>query len=175
MGQGTSRNHFIKKNKKNHFGTVLFGNTTSLKASVYLNESGTDEYKGDDNLLFKPFLYGLGQHQSTHSLLTIDSSNNEASRRTDSGFLLYEKNSQLWKDLMYIDQTYYKEDPQEAPSTPLKQLTSYDALGDALYFNDIAAMCLSMTDLDLSKRGFGSISSNIGLLPMIRKLDLYVI
>lgn len=148
---------------KKSFGSTLFGYTTSIKASVYIKN---EEKEKDDNLLFKPFLYGLGinQFHSQYSF-TQDSSNN----RTDSGFLLYENNSQLWKDLTYIDQTYYNE--QSITIQQQGQEIIY-APGDALNFNDLSSMCLSLHDINLSKRGFGSITSNIGLLTMIRKLDL---
>ncbi|CAO3629713.1 unnamed protein product [Mucor hiemalis] len=173
MGQRTSKTK-LKNNNQQHHGSTVFGHILHhKKTSVYLSGFDTDEFKGDDNLLFKPFLYGLELNSSKQSIPSaVEHHNQSNGSRADSGFLLYEKNSQLWKDLMYIDQTYYNND--EVPLTARKSssLNITTTTGDALCFSDIAAMCQSMYDLDLSKRGFESISPNISLLPMIRKLDL---
>lgn len=152
---------------KKSFGSTLFGYTTSIRASVYIKNEDKEK---EDNVLFKPFLYGLGVNQfnSQYSFTHDLSSNN----RTDSGFLLYDKNSQLWKDLTYIDQTYYDDEPTDTTPQNQTQETIYYAPRDALYFNELSSICLSLHDINLSKRGFGSISNNIGLLTAIRKLDL---
>lgn len=185
MGQRTSKTK-LKNNRhqqQQHYGSTVFGHIIfHKKASVFIKGFDVDELKGDDNLLFKPFLYGLGQQASLQSLLSAEHPHeSNGSSRADSGFLLYEKNSQLWKDLMYIDQTYYNNNAlpltSSTTTTTVRKLSSSPNInttttGDALYFNDISAMCPSMYDLDLSKRGFESISANISLLPMIRKLDL---
>ncbi|KAG2234360.1 hypothetical protein INT48_007227, partial [Thamnidium elegans] len=149
------------KNKK-AFGSKIFGYTTSIKASVYIKE------EKEDALLFKPFLYGLGMIQHSLSQLSIA----DTSSRTDSGFLLYEKDGQLWKDLAYIDQTYYQDDTDMA--TVVKQPQPEIIYGPSIpfHFNEISIVCTSFHDINLSKRGFGTISSNIGLLSMIKRLDL---
>lgn len=145
---------------KKSFCSTLFGYTTSIRASVYIQKNEQEEK--EDLVLFKPFLYGLGIPHSNQSILQ------DSGGRTDSGFLLYEKNSQLWKDLTYVDQTYYPKEEEEEEQT---QEIIY-APGDPFSFHDLSSVCLSMHDIQLSKRGLRSITPNISLLSMIRKLDL---
>lgn len=180
MGQTISSSRSKNSNKrKDYYGSTIFGykyvvtSASSSTTTVYLNEHN------DDNVLFQPFLYGLAGANTTanHSTFSQLSSLTAATTiRSDSGFPLYEKNSQLWKDLTYIDQTHYQEENDLPFLLPLvdKQQEEHQQRRDAITFHDILHMCQqqSMQNIDLSKRGFGSISSNIGLLPMIRKLDL---
>ncbi|GAN09219.1 leucine rich repeat protein [Mucor ambiguus] len=163
MGQTISH-----QNSKSKFGSTIFGYTTSTKITtppVYIKK--TDQDIREDNVLFKPFLYGL---QSTGSNHSVDSVTTENQGRTDSGFLLTGKDSQLWKDLMYVDQTYYPDEQQE--STHESEIEDL-LIGDTLIFKDISCMSQNnMQDIDLTRRGLGFISPNIGLLSMMRKLDL---
>lgn len=159
MGQTVSH-----RSSKSKLGSTVFGYTTSTKVSapaVYITPAD------QDNVLFKPFLYGL---QSTGSSHSVDSAA-ESQGRTDSGFLLSGKESQLWKDLMYVDQTYYPDGQQKsAHESEIEELL---LIGDTLTFKDVSCMSQNnMQDIDLTRRGFGFISPNIGLLSMMQKLDL---
>lgn len=117
-------------------------------------------------MLFKPFLYGLQSAGSSHSVDSIT----DTPGRADSGFLLSGKESQLWKDLLYVDQTYYPDSQQKPPhESEVEELL----IGDTLTFKDVSCMSQNnMQDIDLTRRGFGFISPNIGLLSMMQKLDL---
>ncbi|KAL9554735.1 hypothetical protein MBANPS3_002678 [Mucor bainieri] len=166
MGQTISH-----RNSKSKFGSTVFGYTTSTQIAappVYINKA--DQDKPEDNVLFKPFLYGLQSTGSSHSVDSVTPA--ETQGRTDSGFLLTGKDSQLWKDLMYVDQTYYH--PEKQQLEPAHESEIEDLLiGDTLTFKDVACMSQNnMQDIDLTRRGFGFISPNIGLLSMMRKLDL---
>lgn len=166
MGQGGSTN------RKKSFGSVLLG--YKVATSVYTKHHHEETL---DNVLFKPFLYGLdddtllkspASSSSSSGSSSSSSSYNYGNNRTDSGFLLCEKDSQLWNDLIYVDQTYYSSCffKSMRPSEPEDSL-----IGDVLTVDDIVTTTL-LQDLDLSKKGLGVISPYIGLLPMIRKLDL---
>ncbi|KAI8647314.1 hypothetical protein BD408DRAFT_408975 [Parasitella parasitica] len=156
MGQTVSH-----RNNKN-FGSTVFGYTTTSASSIYLKEA--DDTKQEDKVLFKPFLYGLASSESSTSVGSV-----RKQGRTDSGFLLSGKDSQLWKDLMYVDQTYY---PEKQPK-PTDEAEMEDLLvGDTLTLKDISSTSQNLQEVDLSKRGFGFITPNIGLLSMIRRLDL---
>ncbi|KAI8086882.1 uncharacterized protein B0P05DRAFT_595102 [Gilbertella persicaria] len=161
MGQNAS--HGYDENK----GSTIFGYIALAQPlSVYMKQDR--EIMVEDNLLFKSFLYGL---EGTNSSMSIDKMEQE--NRTDSGlFLLSGKKSRLWKDLIYVDQTYYQ---QKEPSNLLQHCLRKDTLqlGSAITFQDVFTMNLSnMQDVELTKRGLGLVSPNVGLLPMIRKLDL---
>ncbi|KAI8996892.1 hypothetical protein BDB01DRAFT_768908 [Pilobolus umbonatus] len=101
--------------------------------------------------------------------------------RADSGFIPYD-DRQLIIDLAYIDQTYYHslekaEDirvNEEHYTINIDREALITANKRGLTFSDILPMCLdkTMRDIDLNRRGIGSLTSNIILLPMIRKLDL---
>ncbi|KAK4514204.1 uncharacterized protein ATC70_001792 [Mucor velutinosus] len=162
MGQTISH-----RNCKPKLGSTVFGYTTSTKVTappVYIKKA--DQDKREDNVLFKPFLYGLQSTGSNHSVDSVT----ENQGRTDSGFLLTGRDSQLWKDLMYVDQTYYPDERQKATyESEIEDLL----IGDTLTFKDIYCMSQNnMQDIDLTRRGVGFISPNIGLLSMMRKLDL---
>jgi hypothetical protein len=157
MGQAISH-----RNKKK-FGSTIFGYTTTSAPSIYIKK--IDNIQPEDNVLFKPFLYGLESTGSSNSIPSIT----ENQGRADSGFLLSGKDSQLWKDLMYVDQTYYPDVQQNS----INEFEIEDLLvGDTLTFEDISSISQNMQEIDLTKKGFGFISPNIGLLLTIRKLDL---
>lgn len=139
---------------KGKLDSTVFGYTVAT--SIHIKT----EKENEDNVLFRPFLYGLSTYENKNS--TTNGNN-----RTDSGFLLCENDSQLWKDLIYVDQTYYK---NNSKLTSAKQDKRCLALGSALTFDDIPLT--TTQELQLSRRGFGCISPNIGLLSKIRKLDL---
>jgi hypothetical protein len=153
MGQSVSS---YKKN----FDSAVFGYTTAT--SVYIKTNDEDE----DNVLFKPFLYGLSAFPTSSPSLIKETDACSNNNRADSGFLLCEKDSQLWKDLIYVDQTYYNNNKLK----PVKEARDSLTLGNPLTFDDI--LYTATQELYLSRRGFGLISPNIGLLSMIRKLDL---
>jgi hypothetical protein len=161
MGQGASSN----SNRKS-LGYIILG--YRVTTSIYTKHHLGQEEK-QDNVLFKPYLYGLDAGSLSKD--PSSSSNSHGNNRTDSGFLLCEKDSQLWNNLIYVDQTYYS-------SCFLKSTRRFEPaedllIGDALTLDDVAITTIAQ-DIDLSKRGLGFLSPNIGLLPMIRKLDLYV-
>lgn len=157
MGQTISH-----RNKKK-FGSTVFGYTTTSAPPIYIKKP--DDNQQEDNVLFKPFLYGLESTGSSNSIPSVT----ENQGRADSGFLLSGKDSQLWKDLMYVDQTYYPDVQQSSTNeSEIQDLL----VGDALTLEDISSISRNMQEIDLIKRGIGFISPNIGLLSMIRKLDL---
>jgi hypothetical protein len=171
MGQGTSSTDDRKR-----LGSIILG--YKAVTTIYTKHHHRETL---DNLLFKPFLYGLdtsppskdqsGSSNSDNSNSNSSSSSSINTTRTDSGFLLCEKDSQLWNDLIYVDQTYYAAYflKPSCPPEPQDML-----FGDVFTVDDVPTTS-TMQDVDLSKRNLGLISPTIGLLPMIRKLDLYVV
>lgn len=189
MGSGISSNN---KKKKNYYGSAIFGyksTSTLVKSSctLYLpiaadidndNSSKRINNNSDDNVLYQPSLYGLGA-TANHSTFSQLSTLTAATVIDCSG----NSNSQLYKDLIYVDKTYYSNEKEQQYHLFIKQQQQQkeeaerallkQQRGDAITFHDIIQIYQqSMQNIDLSKKGLESITSSIGLLSMIKKLDL---
>jgi hypothetical protein len=149
--------------------TFVFGSTVSVP--IYKEPD-------EDNVLFKPFLYGLSTASlSSSTTLTYIPENTENDGRTDSGFLVCEQDAQLVQDLAYVDQTYYSDFHQQSSKKKtvlprfLRQKKEVDG---QLTLDDLSSICFDrpLHDLNLSKRWLGTLNSNFGLLYMVRRLDL---
>ncbi|OBZ89749.1 Leucine-rich repeat-containing protein 58 [Choanephora cucurbitarum] len=163
MGQNVSQHE-----QSQNDGSTIFGYTSlvpPLSSSTRTEHEKQDTLQ--DHLLSRPFLYGL----NNNSFPTITYGSEQGENRADSGLFLLSGKNQLWKDLIYVDQTYYSQ--QKRCLNIMPERNEAPQFGDALTFRDVLAMNLdNIHEVDLTNRSFRSIEPSIGLLSMIRKLDL---
>ncbi|KAI8382394.1 hypothetical protein BD560DRAFT_444302 [Blakeslea trispora] len=162
MGQNVSQHEQSQSD-----GSTIFGYTSlvpPLPTSNCIDHEEQDVLQ--DNLLSKPLLYGL----ENSSVSTFTYELDQGGSRADSGLFLLNGKTQLWKDLIYVDQTYYSQQKKRLNVVQERKASQFES---ALTFRDVLDMNLdNIQEIDLTNRGFKSIEHSIGLLPMIRKLDL---
>ncbi|KAG0169854.1 hypothetical protein DFQ28_011339 [Apophysomyces sp. BC1034] len=152
MGQGTSKAN----------GNLTFGHLSTPPTTIEPEEDN------NDLLLTKPELYGLDDKSispiSQNKSLAVDRLG-----RIDSAYC-DNRDEKLINDLFYVDKTYYD---NMKPKHQRRDITTNNN-APRLTFTDVALASLdkSMHDINLSFRYLGSLSPNVGLLTMIRKLDL---
>ncbi|KAI8391158.1 uncharacterized protein BYT42DRAFT_555829 [Radiomyces spectabilis] len=179
MGQGASKAQ----------GSITFAH---LAASAKM-DGVLPSWDDEDPILARPYLYGLADKShmsfppplcdisipsSSSSMSTLASSSSRLSihtaapdrmGRTDSGY--GENENRLLNDLAYVDKTYYN---NRRPATHSRE-PKHPALSTiTITFTDVAVASIdkTMQEVNLSSRSLGSLSPNIGLLTMIRKLVL---
>jgi hypothetical protein len=153
---------------------IIFG---YLSSSSRTNRKLPTRYE-KDHVLEHPELYGLrASILEKSNVLSINScsttSNCNREEHLDSGYAYnYDESKQLVNDLVYVDQKHYPE------STRLHSRTYHNveniALGPPITFDDItmASSDNTIREVQLANKSIRGLSPNIGLLTMIRKLDL---
>ncbi|KAF7727848.1 hypothetical protein EC973_006961 [Apophysomyces ossiformis] len=152
MGQGTSNLH----------QNLTFG---------YLASPSTILPDEEDNhlILTNPHLYGLVDKSTSHASSKFSTSVDRLAR-IDSGYCNDEK-ERLVKDLVYVDKTYYENIKPKHPRS--ETIASHNGASRLTFANVVFdAMDKPTQDINLSFYGLRILSPNVGLLTMIRKLDL---
>jgi hypothetical protein len=149
----------------------LKGYTFAYIASAYSNtrSSNITEQTQRDLLFSQPEAYGLRP-----SLCFSAASSAKIRERPDSGYIspVCDENMHIVNDLAYIDTTYY---PLTNTSTESVDDDRQDITrGAQISFTDVmlASPDKTLREVYLSLRSIHSLSPNIGMLTMIRKLDL---
>jgi hypothetical protein len=153
------------------------------------------EYENDDNndqVLKNPEVYGLRIASSSYPFLPpslsptqlLQSSSTLNQQHRDSGYVspfYYDESLHLMNDLSYIDTTYYNNFSRRKPSSAIKttdqqqqQQQQTKGIGAHISFTDVMLSSPNndLREVYLACRSIHSLSPDIGMLTMIRKLDL---
>jgi hypothetical protein len=174
MGQGDSKLH----------GSYTFGYILDHTESYATEQNVCFE---NDNILEHPELYGLRTQNSPPSSLVVGtpesstSGDSSLTTITRSSFFSQQQhqeneddeNEQLIKDLVYVDQVYYPE-RSNSQTACIASATNNAEKGTPISFADVfeASKEKAFREICLMSKSLTSLSPNIGLLTMIRKLDL---
>lgn len=151
MGQGESKID----------GSFAFAYLINPRKQFYI----TPPAKDSDPVLTRPGIYGLNSTYSAESS-SLSSLDSAMSLGTDSSY------DELAKDLAYVDHTYYP--ARKRSSTTDINITTNNKSHFELSMTDVvlASPDRTLTEVYLSSRSIHSLSLNMGMLTMIRKLDL---
>lgn len=167
MGQGESK----------FDSSFVFAYVINPRKRFYLTLPPKDYFESDP-ILTRPDIYALGpQNLSCITENLSLSSLRKDQKSYDSGYMSYfsDENGQLLKDLAYVDYNYY-------PTRKSLTITNEDngnintdkkncleiSLADVV----LASPDRALNEVYLPNRSIHSLSVNIGVLTMIRKLDL---
>lgn len=174
-------------------GVFVFAYQVNSKKHYYTEQPSKSKEYGSDPILTHPELYGLNSSECTLSLSndsfassSLSSLNSIVSLkkidRPDSGYMSpsYDGSIQLAQDLSYIDYTYYPLSAHlihDNQQENLKINNDDDDDGDSSFEISLPDMIFaspdkSLTEVYLPCRAIQRLSPNIGMLTMIRKLDL---
>jgi hypothetical protein len=132
-----------------------------------------------DLLFLHPEVYGLRPQLYFSSASTASST--KVRERPDSGYIspVYDESMQIINDLAYIDNAYYycPLTNTSSDSAVYNDKDTYNVMtrgAQQISFTDVmlASPDKTLREVYLSLRSIHSLSPNIGMLTMIRKLDL---
>lgn len=164
MGQGDSKIN----------GAIVFAYQVSLGKQYYL-EPKAKETVDNDPILTRPELYGL---DSTSSISFLKNSTDvKYEKRPDSGYMSPDESieeEKLAQDLTYVDLAYYPSRYHSNQQQTFETNNEVDEYGMEVSFTDVmfASPDKTLSEVYLSCRAIQKLSPNIGMLTMIRKLDL---
>lgn len=162
-------------------GTYTFAYIANATQSYYSTQSpnSVDETTKKDLLFSNPEVYGLTSQLCFSSASTASSI--KVHERPDSGYMspAYDEKMQILNDLAYIDNAYYPLTRKSTDSVcrdndAYNDITREEPRVSQISFTDamLASPDKTLHEVYLSLRSIHRLSPNIGMLTMIRKLDL---